>query len=305
MTLVQLKDLITNNILPSDFMIFVRKDSHFLVNQYTKALSRIAQGGVNKISSIYEPLQSSLSLLTANPDALFILTTDTFNERAENYSQFENTIVICDQIDKSIAPAVENFTIKFPELTDWQIFDYIKIMYPNLTDEEITWLIKVTDKSIERIINELDKSALFEANEQKEILSSIMYGAQSDLYKVDFYTIVDALIDGNCRVLYEFLSHNDYESLDPVALANSTFAKLKNIILITQNPKISAEDCGITLKYYKRLKSNYHSLNLEAIKAKLKFLARFDLDLKTSKLDLSKRDTLNYLINNLVYKIIS
>ena len=63
MTLIDLKNFITNNIVPSDFMIFVSKDCPFLAHQYVKALGELSVGGITKINSVYEPLQSSIMLL--------------------------------------------------------------------------------------------------------------------------------------------------------------------------------------------------------------------------------------------------
>jgi hypothetical protein len=302
MTIIELKNFISNGLMPSDFMIFVQKDNRFLANQYLKALIQLAPNGLNKISSIYEPLQSSLALLTAS-DSINILTVDTFEERAEDYNQFENTIVVCDQIDKSIAKSVEKYVINFPKLEEWQIFDYIKTLCGGLTPDEINWLIKATEGNLERITNELDKVTIFDKNQQKEIFASIMYDPQTDMYNIDLFTIVNALVEGNSMVLFEFLSHNDYDFLDPVVLVNRALVSLKNIILISQNPLLTAEDCGVSAGQFKFIKYKYTSLNLEAAKAKLKFLAGFDLDLKTSKLDMSKRDMLNYLLSHLTYKI--
>ena len=92
-------------------------------------------------------------------------------------------------------------------------------------------------------------------------------------------------------------------ALDPVVIANRTFTSLKNILLITQNPALSAKDCGMSDKQASFLRRKYRVVNTTAIQAKLKFLADFDLKLKTSQLDISKRDKLTYLINNLLFKI--
>ena len=137
MTLMDLKNSVTNKIVPSDFMIFVSKDNSFLANQYAKALGELSIGGANKINSIYEPQQSSLMLLTSSAEALNILTVEVFDERAEDYSQFENTIVICEQVDKSIAKNVENYVVKFPKLEEWQLCDYAKTLCPSIDDEAI------------------------------------------------------------------------------------------------------------------------------------------------------------------------
>jgi hypothetical protein len=303
MTLMELKDFINEGTRPSDFMIFIRKDCPFLTTQYIKELEKLTDEGINKISSIYEPLQSSIALLATPEDSLNILKTETFDERAENYSIFENTIVICDQVDKSIVNSVEKYIIKFPKLEEWQILDYTKTICPGLDEDELTWLIKATNADIERIVNELDKVSLFDKAIQKEIFSAIRFDPQTDLYNIDLFMVVNALVDGNTSVLYEFLLHNNYESLDPVMLSNRALTSLKNIILVTQNPMLRAEDFGISAGQYNFLKRNYRNLNLTAAKEKLKFLTKFDLDLKTSKLELNKRDILNYLISHLFYKI--
>ena len=303
MTLKELKDCITNNVAPSDFMIFVRKENNFLATQYIQALGKIAEGGITKITSIYEPQQSSLVLLTAPSDALNVLTVETFDERAEDYSQFENTIVVCEQISKDIAKSVEKYVIKFPKLTDWQICDYAKTICPDIEESELMWLIQTSDNSIERVCNELDKVALFNKNEQKEIFAAIRFDPQIDLYKMELFTIVNALVEGNLLTLYDFICHNGYEIYEPVVLVNRAFNSLKNIILISQNLNLKAEDCGVSPGQFNFIKRNYQNLNIDAARRKLKFLTSFDLMLKTSQLELNKRDMMNYIISNMSYKI--
>ncbi len=305
MTLIELKDCITNKIVPSDFMIFVNKDNSFLASQYVKALEELSIGGINKISSIYEPQQSSLMLLTDTEGVLNVLITDTFDERSEDYSQFENTIVVCEQVSKDIVKNVENYVIKFPKLTDWQICDYAKTLCPNVEESELMWLVQASDNSIERVCNELDKVSLFNKTEQKEILAAIRFDPQTDLYKVDLFTIVNALVEGNLPVLFDFLKHDGYEIYEPVVLVNRALSSLKNIILVTQNVDLAAEALGVTDKQHYKLMSKYRSLNIEAVKQKIKFLTNFDLMLKTSQLEINKRDMLSYIVSNLYYKIVN
>lgn len=303
MTLIELKNFITNKIVPSDFMIFINKDNPYLANQYVEALGSLSVSGINKINSIFEPQQSSLLLLTSPADSLNIMFTDTFDERSEDYSQFENTIVVCEQVDKSIAKNVEDYIIKFPKLEEWQLCDYAKMICPDIDAEDILWLVQASDNSIERVNNELAKVVLFNKNEQREVFSAIRFDPQSDLYKVDIFAVVNALVNGDMPVLYEFIKHNGYEIHEPVVLANRALTSLKNIALITQNQGLTANDCGVSAGQFTFIKNRYRSLNLEALKQKIKFLANFDLMLKTSKLELDKHDMCSYLINNLYYKI--
>lgn len=303
MTLIELKKYINNKTVPSDFMIFITKDCPFLANQYVKAIGDLAEGGIRKVNSIYEPTQSSIALLTGSEDTINVLAVDTFDERAEDYKQFERTIVVCEQLDKSIAKTVEPYVIKFPKLEEWQILDYAKSICKYVDESDLLWLIKATDNNIERVVNELEKVALFPKSEQKAVFAAIRFDQQSDLYKLDLFTVVNALVEGDFSVLYDFIRYNGYEEIEPVVLANRTMTSLKNIILVTQNPGLTAEDCGMSAGQFRFLKYKYHSLNIEAIKQKIKFLSSFDLKLKTSRLEMSKRDMTNYLINNLYYKI--
>lgn len=303
MTLIDLKNFITNKIVPSDFMIFVNKDCPFLATQYVKALSELSVGGVNKINSIYEPLQSSIMLLAAPTGTLNVLVTDTFDERSEDYTQFENTIVVCEQVSKDIAKNVEKFIIKFPKLEEWQLYDYAKTICPVIDNEDLQWLVKAADCDINRVINELDKVSLFNKIEQKEVFSAIRFDPQSDLYKADLFTIVNAIVAGDQAVLFDFVKHEGWEIHEPVVLANRALASLKNIILVAKNQQLTATDCGMSQGQYTFIKNKYRSLNVEAVKQKIKFLSDFDLLLKTSQLDLDKRDMLSYLISNLSFRI--
>jgi DNA polymerase III delta subunit len=303
MTLIELKNYITNKIAPTDFMIFVNKDSSFLASQYLQAISSLFDNGIRKVNSIYEPQQSSLSLLAVPSGTLNVVIVETFDERAEDYSQFENTIVVCEQVDKSIAKSLEDYIIKFPKLEEWQILDYAKTLCPEVDEADLLWLIQASDNNIERVLNELEKVALFSKEDQKAVFASIRFDPQTDLFKTDLFTIVNALVEGDFTVLFDFIRHNGYDALEPVMLANRALTSLKNIILISQNPGITAEDCGVSGGQFRFLKYKYTSLNVEAVRNKIKFLTNFDLDLKTSRLDLPKRDMLNYLISNLGYKI--
>ena len=303
MTLIELKNYITNKIAPTDFMIFVNKDSSFLASQYLQAISSLFDNGIRKVSSIYEPQQSSLSLLAMPEGTLNVVIVETFDERAEDYSQFENTIVVCEQVDKSIAKSLEDYIIKFPKLEEWQILDYAKTLCPEVDETDLLWLIQASDNNIERVLNELEKVALFSKEDQKAVFASIRFDPQTDLFKTDLFAIVNALVEGDLTVLFDFIRRNGYDALEPVMLANRALTSLKNIILISQNPGITAEDCGVSGGQFRFLKYKYTSLNVEAVRNKIKFLTNFDLDLKTSRFDLPKRDMLNYLISNLGYKI--
>lgn len=304
MKLHELKQFITDKMLPSDFIIFVAKECPFLARQYVQAMSELANGNVRKIKSIYEPQQSSMLLLTDTEDiCLNILYTATFAERAESYEQFDYTIVVCDQIDKSITEQVKNYVIQLPKLETWQILDYAKSMCPTIDEQELTWLITCAKNEVERVVNELDKLCLFPKEQHQQLFYALRADPNTDLYTVDLFKVIDAIIDGDRPALLNFLRFGGADAIEPVALANRVVTKLKNILLITQNPSITADDCGISYKYFNRIRYEYRNINIDAARKKLAFLVNIDLALKTSKLDLDKYDMLSYLITHTAYKI--
>lgn len=326
MTLVKLKEMLTNKLVPTDFMIFIKKDNNFLAEQYLKEIITISSDkAINYVTSIYEPQQSAFFLLTQPEDSINICRVENFEERAEDYDQFESTIVICDSVDKSILKLVEDYIIKFPKFFEWHIFDYVKSVCPELDDEDINWLIQICNKDepkpkkknepstpntfsggFERLLNEVDKLLLFAPEERKNIFNQLRFDPQTDLYKFTFFGLADAIVYGDLNLLREFLKRRDADSFEPVGLVNQATVVLKNIILLTQNPYLTAEQLDINrgTGWYIRDRFKQRPLNLEAAKRKFNFLLEFDYKLKTSQLEMSKQDLLNYIIVNTAYSLV-
>ena len=79
MTLSELKKFIVNKTVPTDFMIFVAKDCPFLASQYLQAICNMSKSGSRRINSIYEPQQSSISLLAMPEGIINIINVETFD----------------------------------------------------------------------------------------------------------------------------------------------------------------------------------------------------------------------------------
>lgn len=305
MTLMQLKEFITNKTIPNDFMIFSCKDNHFLAQQYLNEISGQKTGKINKISSIFEPQQNSLFLLTDQEGALNVLITEVFDERAEDYSQFTDTIVICDKIDKTIENQVANYVIEMPKFQTWQIEDYAKTICPEIEEADLKWLVGAANSDIYRVLNELDKIRIFNKEARKEVFSNVRYDKNSDLYTLDLFAIVNAIVDGDNRALYEFLSHKDFNTLEPIVLSNRVLSSLKNILLVSTNMTATAEELGISQAQLNFIKRKYGGrLQVDLIRRKIAFLTNIDLKLKTSQLELSKEAMLSYIIANTCFRII-
>lgn len=189
MTLKDLKIAIMQKTLSDKFLILKNvenssKDSNasFLSEQYLQEISKARNLEINKINSIYEPLQSTLSILVPMKK-LNVLKVDSFEETSLDYSQFLDTVVICNKIDSKIMPLLTDFVVEVPKLENWHIEDYAKTLAPNATASNLNWLIKASHYKIHRILNELDKVNLFGPSEHENILKALRNEAKSDLYR--------------------------------------------------------------------------------------------------------------------------
>jgi len=170
MTLVQLKEAILENIIPDDFMVLHCSDNHFLAEQYVQSICSCTKKVPNNITSLFEVQDSAFALVFDFDERINILRVDEFNEQADDYSRFNNTIVICDKIDKKIATKVSNFVIEIPKLQDWQVLAYMQQVCPGLERHEYSKLYAATNGNIYRISSELDKLALFAEEERSGVL---------------------------------------------------------------------------------------------------------------------------------------
>lgn len=301
MTLIELKKRITDNISVEDFIIFVtpKAGDTFLADAYIEELCRVKNCNTIPVESIYEPLTSALSLVIDFENNYSLLRTEEFNEAAEDYSSFINTIVVCDKIDKDIAKAAEDFIIKLPTLQDWHITDFIKQQCPALDDYEAKWLCEATNQNIYRTIQELDKINIFPAEQQREIFNEIRFDPASDLYAFKIFDISTALAHGNLVPLREYLLHGKFLDFDPIAIVNLTLTEVKNALLIIHS-KVAPAAIGKSDSQGRGITYGCRDITLEKAKRMIEFLSNIDLRLKSSELDMSRERLIDYIISHLL-----
>ena len=243
MTLKDLKNAIMQKTLSNNFLILKNvenplKDSNaaFLSEQYLKEISKARNLEITPINSIYEPLQSTLSLLVPTA-TLNVLKVDIFEETSLDYSQFLDTIVICNKIDTKILPLLTDFIVEIPKLENWHIEDYVKMLVPNASATNLNWLIKSTDYKIHRILNELDKVKLFNQGEHENIIKALRNDTQSDLYRnfdlekeldikeFSAQSVANAVINKNMSQVGYFLLRRQFFNFD-ITLFNYWALKL-------------------------------------------------------------------------------
>jgi len=299
MTLQELKIQLLEGTAPTDFMILLCKDNDFIANQYIERMCQLKHVKENRISSIYEPLASALSLVINFEENVNVLRVDKFDEKSDDYSQFENTVVICYELDKAIASAVKGYVITIPALQDWQIKSYMKTICKDLSKDTIDWLYAASSGDIYRIINELDKLTLFGPEEQIQIIEDLKNDPKSGLYPHDDFVISNALETNKKDKLADVLLHINCIKYDPIAVANAMLKKLKNLALIKLDNSIKPAELGISDKAYYYIKKNAN-YPLDKLFNDVEFLSSLDLRLKSSELELTPDKLLDYIVCKLV-----
>lgn len=293
MELYDLKTAILENNIPEHLIVFVCNGNHFLANQYIEAICTKLQKEKRLIKSIFEQ-QDALSLVFDYSNTVNVLKVEIFEEYAEDYSQFENTIVVCDKIDKKLDSLLSKYLIKVPTLEAWQIEDYIKQLCPELDILEIGWLLQATKQDIYQIDSELSKVCLFKGKERKEVFNELRFAKDSYLYNLELFTLSDALIYNNKAIIIDYLKHRQNVTFELLQLVGNMLQKVKNLLFVNYTRKTAVE-LGISSSYYNFLSKN--SLPLPRVQNLIQVLSKIDQQLKSGLLDIPLEYQIDYLIS--------
>ena len=301
-TIIELKNAILNNKLSDEFLVLVCPENYFIADQYVNEICSRKHLDKKHITSLSE-LNSGISALVIVNNNLNILKVDEFNEGNLDYSQFENTIVVCHKLGDKVKNNQElaSYVVEIPKLIDWQIKDYIKVLCPVLDDHDIDWLYKVCNGDIYRITNELDKILVFDDREKQSILNKLKAETPSDLFTFGIFDITNAVISCNYQVLYNYLQQKKYFDLAPLSLVNLLLPSYKLALLLKFNGKTTAADLGINDSRAGAIKRQFSGFSEEQLKYNISFLSSIDLKLKSGLVDF-QNDSLfiDYLLCNLI-----
>ena len=299
MNLIELKRSIESQLVPNDFIIFLCEENSFIADQYIKAICDINNLTKTDINNLQEQT-SALSLVLGGNEELRVLKVDNFDEVVSDYSSLTDTIVVCNKIDKKISKFVEDYVIKVPKLVDWQVKSYIKLICPTLVDEEVDWLYKATGGDIYRIVNEIDKLLLFPTIERKEIFNELRYGKDSDLYALDIFELVDAIVRNNKPIVLNYLrrANTMYEFMSLVSL---TLKKAKDILMTRKDSNRTASEVGMNIKQWNAISKIYSGFPEARLEELITFLSKIDLKVRQGTFESLSKDTLiDYFIVNTI-----
>jgi hypothetical protein len=296
MELSKFKENVLNGQLPTQLVVLLCAENFFIADQYINTLC--AKTGKEKkiVNSIFEQ-ESALSLVFDYTETINVLKTETFSEVAEDYSIFENTIVVCNKLENKLESALADYVIKIPALKDWQVIEFIKQVCPELDELEAKWLYNAAGKNIYKIESELEKVLLFHPKERKKALACLRYSKDSDLYNLSIFELCDAIIYNRRDILVEYLRHRSIVNFELMSLVGALVPKIRNLILVKYAGKTAA-DLGISDgQYYYLSKDPY--LPLERLQSLLQDISNIDLQLKSGLLDIPKDAQIDYVLAKL------
>ena len=299
MLLSHLKEQILNNTLPDDFLIFKYQDNTFLIDQYIDNICN--QKGLikHKIESIFEINSSAADFVMNTASNLNVLYTDEFDEYMDIYP--DNTIIVCKKISDKLDGALdEQSIVEFIKLQDWHIIYYCLAECPGLDKEDCAWLCQAAGSDIYKISNVLDKIKLFDQKQHRNVLMALRYEPNTELYNATVYEFVDALINKDIRKLTDILEHIDNCDIEGLGVVKLLLNKFKLILLANKQSNLTANDLGISQKYFNALGYYYKHCTPEYLKPRIEFLADINIRLAQGRLELDKKQLLTYLI----YKIL-
>lgn len=311
MKIEELKQAVTSGTLPSDFLVLVCDGNYFLADQYIDTLCQKTNKEKNRLNSIYD-IESTTAFLFGSENAVNVVKVDVFEEKAKDYSQFKNVIVVCNKIDKKLEKSLSPFIVKMPKLVDWQIKAYMKVMCPGLGDTEINWLYEATSGNIYRIQLELNKIKLFRPEEQIAIFRDLARDQLSDLYHIDIFSLKNELIKPIVsEEVKNFMINAKYApNIGVFGLVAMLLGDFKKALFITQRSGMSNDDLvkmGLTTKQIYAIKNSYEKLyrgeRLSAyLKKNITFLSGINSRLVEGKLDFggNEQQLLDYVICNIL-----
>lgn len=284
MTLAELKKAIIDRQVSDDLIVFVCPDGNdFIANEYTDALVKLRNGSRRLIQSL-DATKTATAFFLSSDKPVYVLRTDILSERHDDFSGYKNTIIICNKVDKAVFPAVKDYVISIPELTDWQVLDFIKSVCPEIGNEA-EWLYHACNKDVFKIKNVLDRIRPFPAEQRRELLTELKNLPYSDLFEDDFFSFTDALLSKNTSVVLGFRQHRFCCDLEPVAIVNTLLQNLLKVLDVCFSSSVEACKLITNPKQYYAIKRHYRNIPLGRLMYCIDEMSGIDLKLKTGLLD--------------------
>lgn len=277
-------------------LIFLASNNDFLVDQYLYSIAKNLSLNLVSISSIKELDDITSSVFYEGNDLFVYKLEKDILVTAKDIGNNRVIILSENQIKGSDIDVV-----KFDKLENWMIEDYAKTLLPGLTVQETTWLCKICNYNIERVDVECQKLSLFDKKDQEIIFDLInKENGYCDLNDLNIFNLTNAVIKKDILTIKTIIKDIDNIDIEGTGLVTILLKQFLNIINIQLNNHANAATLGMSEKQFRAISYNCNKYSNTKLINIYKFLNDVDYRLKSGLLDISNKDLVQVVLNNIL-----
>lgn len=296
MQLRELKERINKKESITFPLIFLASNNDFLVHQYLYSIAKNLSLNIVSISSLRELDDITSSVFYENND-LFIFKVD--KDMLVNQEDVKNNRIIILAENQIKGSDID--VVKFDKLENWMIEDYAKTLLPGLTIQETTWLCKICNYNIDRVDIECQKLSLFDKKEQESIFElTNKENGYCDLNDLNIFNLTNAIIKKDILTIKNIIRDIDNIDIEGTGLVTILLKQFLNIISIQLNTHANASSLGMSEKQFRAISYSCNKYSNDKLISIYKFLNNVDYRLKSGLLDISNKDLVQNILNNIL-----
>ena len=296
MELKELKEKILNKSNIQFPLVFISSSNDFLLDEYLYGISKNLALKLHYISSIGE-LNDITSSMFYDDDLLFVYKPEKDVVVKEDDVRNSKIIIIYEKLPK------ENKidSVEFCKLENWMIEDYASTLLPGLTKQETDWICKICKYNIERVSLECQKLSIFDKKKQSEIFKEINdSNGYCDLNDLNIFNLTNAIVKKDILTIKNIIKDIDNIDIEGTGLVTIMLKQFLNIINIQMGKNVSAEKLGMNERQFRAIQYNCNKYNNDELINNYKFLNDIDYKLKSGLLEMTNKELVQYILNNIL-----
>ena len=296
MELKELKEKILNKSNIQFPLVFISSNNDFLLDEYLYGISKNLALKLHYISSIGE-LNDITSSMFYDDDLLFVYKPEKDVIVKEDDVRNSKIIITYEKLPK------ENKidSVEFCKLENWMIEDYASTLLPGLTKQETDWICKICKYNIERVSLECQKLSIFDKKKQSEIFKEINdSNGYCDLNDLNIFNLTNAIVKKDILTIKNIIKDIDNIDIEGTGLVTIMLKQFLNIINIQMGKNVSAEKLGMNERQFRAIQYNCNKYNNDELINNYKFLNDIDYKLKSGLLEMTNKELVQYILNNIL-----
>ena len=296
MELKELKEKILNKSNIQFPLVFINSNNDFLLNEYLYGICKNLALNPHYVSSISE-LNDITSSMFYEDNFLFVYKPEKDVIVKEEDVKDSKIIIIYEKLPKE--NKIES--VEFCKLENWMIEDYASTLLPGLTKQETDWLCKICKYNIERVSLECNKLSIFDKKKQSEIFQEINdSNGYCDLNDLNIFNLTNAVVKKDILTIKNIIKDIDNIDIEGTGLVTIMLKQFLNIINIQMSKNISAEKLGMNERQFRAIQYNCNKYSNDELIDNYKFLNDIDYKLKSGLLEMTNKELVQYILNNIL-----